>query len=187
MGTNFDLLLADLFLYLYEANLDSSMDQSSAFTFPRIEDVFSFNNLLGDYVDRIFLFELMWKILHTQLGLFHTSSEIQLRLALYDNGDDFMFSIVNYPFICTNILAALADGVCTLYLSFDTIFQNLRYMSWFPWQRVMSIEEGPQSMVLSVYIWSYHLTWKTHMCHEWPEIYSVYLIFNPFASYSPGY
>jgi hypothetical protein len=58
MGTNFDLLLADLFLYLYEANLDSKIDQSYTFTFPRIEDVFSFNNLLGDYVDRIFLVEL---------------------------------------------------------------------------------------------------------------------------------
>jgi hypothetical protein len=37
--------------------------------------------------------------------------EQRLRTNLYDKRDDFTFSIVNFPFICSNIPAALAHGV----------------------------------------------------------------------------
>ena len=38
-------------------------------------------------------------------------SEGQLRTKLYDKRDDVNFSIVNFPFICSNIPAAHAYGV----------------------------------------------------------------------------
>ena len=38
-------------------------------------------------------------------------SECRLRMKLYDKRDDFNFPIVNFPFICSNILAAPAYGV----------------------------------------------------------------------------
>ena len=48
-------------------------------------------------------------------------SEVRLRAKLYDKSDDFNFSIMNFPFICSMIPAATAYGVG---LSVDTIFQN---------------------------------------------------------------
>ena len=42
----------------------------------------------------------------------------RLRMKLYDKRDDFNFPIVNFPFICSNILAAV-------YLSVDIIFHSL--------------------------------------------------------------
>jgi len=69
-------------------------------------------------VDRIYLIELEIKDttdtdrsasyldLHLEID-----SEGRLRTKLYDKGDDFNFAIVNFPFICSNIPAALAYGV----------------------------------------------------------------------------
>ena len=37
--------------------------------------------------------------------------EQRLRTNLYDKRDDFTFPIVNFPFICSNIPAALAYGI----------------------------------------------------------------------------
>jgi DNA-dependent RNA polymerase auxiliary subunit epsilon len=37
---------------------------------------------------------------------FEIDSEERLRTKLYDKRDDFNFSIVNFPFICSNIPAA---------------------------------------------------------------------------------
>ena len=48
-------------------------------------------------------------------------SEVRLRGKLYDKSDDFNFSIMNFPFICSMIPAATAYGVG---LSVDTIFQS---------------------------------------------------------------
>jgi hypothetical protein len=47
------------------------------------------------------------------------NSEDLLRTKLYDKRDDFNFPIVNCPFICSNILAAPADG--------EYISQLIRY------------------------------------------------------------
>ena len=38
-------------------------------------------------------------------------SQCRLRTKLYDKGDDFYFTIVNFPFICSNIPATLSYGV----------------------------------------------------------------------------
>ena len=58
-------------------------------------------------------------------------SEGRLITKLYDKRDDFNFPIVNFPFICSNIPAAPAYGVC-IYISDDTIFQSLWFLSGFP-------------------------------------------------------
>jgi len=55
-------------------------------------------------------------------------NDVLLRRPLYDKGDDFIVSIVNLLFVCSNIPAATADGVYTLYLSVDT-FQNVCFLS----------------------------------------------------------
>jgi len=81
--------------------------------------LFSLNNSrFGDFVGRIYPIELEIKDttdtdrsasyldLHLEID-----SEGRLRTKLYDKRDDFNFPIVNFPFICSNISAAPADGV----------------------------------------------------------------------------
>ena len=62
MGTNCSFLLADLFLYSFEADLIHSQErrkEASPITFRYIDDVISLNNSgLGDFVDRIYPIEL---------------------------------------------------------------------------------------------------------------------------------
>ena len=105
--------------------------------FRYINDVLSLNNSrLGDLADRIYTIELEIKdttyidryVSYLDLHL-EIDSEGRLRTKLYDKRDDFNFPIVNFPFICSNIPAATACGV---YLSVDTIFQNLWFLSGFP-------------------------------------------------------
>ena len=60
---------------------------------------------------------------------FDIDSEGRLRTKLYDKRNEFNFPIVNFPFICSNIPAAPAYGV---YLSVDTIFQSLWFLSGLP-------------------------------------------------------
>ena len=67
MGTNSAPLLADLFLYLYEADFiqgllqkhEKKLARSFNFTFRYIDDVLSLNNSrFGGFVDRVYLIEL---------------------------------------------------------------------------------------------------------------------------------
>ena len=91
----------------------------SVFLNAYIDDVLSLNNSrLGDFVDRIYPTELEIKDTTdtdrsaSHLGLhLEIDSEGRLRTKLYDKRDDFNFPIVNFPFICSNIPAALAYGV----------------------------------------------------------------------------
>ena len=76
------------------------------------------NSRFGDFVDRISRIELEIKNttdidrsasyldLHLEID-----SEGRLRTKLYDKKADFNFSIVNFPFKCSNIPAAPASGV----------------------------------------------------------------------------
>jgi hypothetical protein len=127
MGTNCVPLLADLFLYSYEADFihellkknEKKLARSFNFTFHYIDDVLSLNNSrFGDFVDRIYPIELEIKDttdtdtsasyldLHLEMD-----SERWLRTKLYDKRDNFNFPIVNFPFICDNIPAAPEYGV----------------------------------------------------------------------------
>jgi hypothetical protein len=127
MGTNCAPLLADLFLYLYEADFiqgllkknEKKLARSFNFTFRYIDDVLSRNNSrFGDFVDRIYPIELEIKdttdtdrsASYLDLHL-EVDSEGRLRTKLYDQRDDFNIPIVNCPFICSNIPAAPAYGV----------------------------------------------------------------------------
>ena len=76
------------------------------------------NSRFGDFVDRIYPIELEIKDstdidrsasyldLHLEID-----SEGRLGTKLYDKRDDFNIPIVKFPFICSNISAALAYGV----------------------------------------------------------------------------
>jgi hypothetical protein len=124
MGTNCARLLADLFLYSYEADFihvllkknEKKLARSFNFTFHYIDNVVSLNNSrFGDIADRIYPIELEIKDttdtdtsasyldLHLEID-----SEGRLRTKLYDKRDYFNFSIVNFPFICSNIPTAPA-------------------------------------------------------------------------------
>ena len=127
MGTNCAPLLADLFLYSYEADFiqglrkknQKKLARSFNFTFRYIDDIRSLNNSrFGDFVDRIYPIEneakdttdtdrsASFHDLHLEID-----SEARLRMKLYDKRDDFNFPTVNFPFICSNIPAALPYGV----------------------------------------------------------------------------
>ena len=54
---------------------------------------------------------LKYRLPQIQINLAITS-EGRSRTKLYDKRDDFKFPIVNFPFICSNIPAAPAYGVC---------------------------------------------------------------------------
>ena len=53
---------------------------------------------------------------------------------------------MNFPFICSNIPASPAYGVPGIYLSVDTIFQNLWFLSEFLLLKVAANKEatGPK-------------------------------------------
>ena len=127
LGTKCAPLLANLFLYSYEAysiqgllkKNEKKLARSFNFTFRYIDDVLLLNNSrFGDFFDRIYPTELEIKdttdidgsasYLDIHLEIV---SEGRLRTKLYDKRDDFNFPIVNFLFICRNIPAAPAYGV----------------------------------------------------------------------------
>ena len=127
MGTNCAPLLADLFLYSYEADFiqgllkknEKILARSFNFTFRYIDDVLSLNNpKFSDFVDRIYPYELEIKDTTettksaSYLDLFlEIDNDGRLKTKIYDKRDDFSFPIVNFPFLSSNIPAAPAYGV----------------------------------------------------------------------------
>ena len=127
MGTNCVPLLADLFLYSYEAEFiqellksgKKKLAQSFNFTYRYIDGVLSLSDSkFSDYLDFIYLSEL--EIKDTTESTKSTSyldchleidNSGKLSTKLYDKRDDFNFSIVNFPFLCGNIPASPAYGV----------------------------------------------------------------------------
>ena len=115
MGTNCAPLLADLFLYSYEAEFIQTLIKSGKrhlaksfnFTYRYIDDVLSINNpKFGDYIDFIYPVEL--EIKDTSDADHHASyldllmkydNFHRLQVKLYDKRDDFNFNIVNFPFL----------------------------------------------------------------------------------------
>ena len=110
---------------------EKKLARSFNFTFRYIDDVLSLNNSrFGDFVDGIYPNELEIKdTIDTDRSASYLDlnpeidSEGRLRTKLYDKRDDLKFPIVNFPFICSNISAALHS----IYHSVDTIFQSLCY------------------------------------------------------------
>ena len=128
MGTNCAPLLADLFLYSYEAEFienllkdkkNKRVAKSFNFTFRYIDDVLSINNpKFGEYLQHIYPSELQIK---ETTDTARSASYLDIHLTIDDNGllqskiydkrDDFNFPIVNFPFLSSNIPTAPAYGV----------------------------------------------------------------------------
>ena len=127
MGTNCAPLLADLFLYSYEADFiqgllrdkKKALAKSFNFTFRYIDDVLSLNNdKFKDFLHLIYPNELEIKDTTdtmksaSYLDLFlEIDNTRHLKTKLYDKRDDFNFPIVNFPFLSSNIPASPAYGV----------------------------------------------------------------------------
>ena len=127
MGTDCAPLLADLFLYTYEAefiqNLIQQGDKTTARTFNNtfryIDDVLSLNNTkFENYLHHIYPPELEIKNTTVSsnsasyLDLFlEYDQDYRLTTRLYDKRDDFNFPIVNFPFLDSNIPLSPAYGV----------------------------------------------------------------------------
>jgi len=127
MGTNCAPLLADLFLYSYEAEFIQQLCKSGVkkqsmsfnFTFRYIDDVLSLNNpKFHEYLGDIYPEELDIKDT-TDSPKFANYLDLRLEIdenhnlreQLFDKRDDFDFPIVNFPYLCSNVPASPAYGV----------------------------------------------------------------------------
>ena len=127
MGTNCAPLLAEIFLYSYEAEFIQSLLSTGKkkiasqfnFTYRYIDDVLSINNPdIDNYLGQMYPAELEIKDTtesNTSASyldlLLSIESDGQLRTSLYDKRDDFNY-ITNIPFLSSNILSSPAYGVC---------------------------------------------------------------------------
>jgi hypothetical protein len=107
----------------------------------------------------------------------------RLRTKLYDQRY-FNFPIVNFPFICSNMSTATADGVY-IYLSWSDI-PELWFLPWFSWLMVVAnkklLHQGShhfESFTVSTMTW---LTVTKYLCHKWPQICSDCRNHNPVLS-----
>jgi hypothetical protein len=112
MGTNYAPLLADLFLYSYEAEFVQKLLRD--IKTPHIEicdEVLSINNHnFHNYVHLLYIDELEIrdttesdKFASYLDNLLNIDSNGRLTTTLYNKRDDFDFAIVNFPFLCSNI------------------------------------------------------------------------------------
>ena len=121
MGTNCAPLLADLFLYSYEAEFVQSLLQAGKkhlaqqfnFTYRYIDDVLSLKNTkFAEYLEFIYPRELEIKettetsASSSYLDCYLYIDNGKLTTRLYDKRDDFNFPIVNFPFLSSNIPSA---------------------------------------------------------------------------------
>ena len=126
MGTNCAPLLADLFLYSYEAEFEQSLLQAGKkhlaqqfnFTYRYIDDVLFLNNTkFAEYLEFIYPRELKIKestettASSSYLDCYLYIDNGKLSTKLNDKRDDFNFPIVNFPFRSSNIPSAPAYGV----------------------------------------------------------------------------
>jgi hypothetical protein len=123
MGTNCAPLLADLFLYSYEAEFIQKLLHEKnkllavAFnsTFRYIKDVLSINNdQFHSYVDTIYpnVHEIKDTTETSTLAsylevLINIDVGGKLTTQLYDKRNNFSFTFVNFPYICRNIPSAI--------------------------------------------------------------------------------
>ena len=127
MGTNCAPLLADIFLYSYEAEFIQSLLSAGKkrlasqfnFTYRYIDDVLSINNPdFENCLGQMYPPELEIKDTtesNTSASyldlLLSIGRDGQLRTSLYDKRDDFNFHITNFPFLSSNIPSSPAYGV----------------------------------------------------------------------------
>ena len=134
MGTNCAPLLANIFLYSYEADFIQSLlstvkkHLASRFnpTYRYIDDVLSINNPeFENYLGQMYPAELEIKdttestTSASYLDLLSIGRDGQLHTSIYEKRDDFNFHITNFPFLRSNIPSSPADG--------SFISQHIRY------------------------------------------------------------
>ena len=136
MGTNCVPLLADIFLFSYEAEFIQSLLSAGRkrlvsqfnFTYRYIDDVLSINNPdLENYLGQMYFPELEIKDTTESnksasfLYLLQSiSRDGHLCTFLYDKRDDFNFHIKNFPFLSSNIQSSPAYGVFISHNSSDS-------------------------------------------------------------------
>ena len=127
MGKNCAPLLADIFLYSYEAEFIQSLLSTGKkklasqfnFTYIYIDGVLSINSLdFGNYLGQMYPAELDIKdttVSNTSASyldqLLSIGRDSQLPTSLYDKRDDFIFNFTNFPFLSINIPSSSAYGV----------------------------------------------------------------------------
>ena len=127
MGTNCAPLLADIFLYSYEADFIQSLlstgkkHLASRFnlTYRYIDDVLSINNPeFENYLGQMYPAELEIKDTTESTTsasyldlLLSIGRDGQLHTSIYDKRDDFNFHITKFPFLSSNIPSSPAYGV----------------------------------------------------------------------------
>ena len=127
MGTNCAPLLADIFLYSYEADFIQSLlstgkkHLASRFnlTYRYIDDVLSINNPeFANYLGQMYPAELEIKDTTESTTsasyldlLLSIGRDGQLHTSIYDKRDDLNFHITNFPFLSSNIPSSPAYGV----------------------------------------------------------------------------
>ena len=127
MGTNCAPLLADIFLYSYEAEFIQSLlstwrKQLASrfnFTYRYIDDVLSINNPeFENYLGQMYPVELEIKDATESNAsasyldlLLSIGRDGQLNTSIYNKRDDFDFHITHFPFLSSNISTSPAYGV----------------------------------------------------------------------------
>ena len=127
MGTNCAPLLADIFVYSYEADFIQSLlstgkkHLASRFnlTYRYIDDVLSIDNPeFENYLGQMYPAELETKDTTESTTsasyldlLLSIGRDCQLHTSIYDKRDDFNFHITNVPFLSSNIPSSPAYGV----------------------------------------------------------------------------
>ena len=142
MGTNCAPLLADLFLYSYEAEFVQSLLQAGKkhlaqqfnFTYRYIDDVLSLKNTkFAEYLEFIYPRELEIKettetsASSSYLDCYLYIDNGKLITRLYDKRDDFNFPIVNFPFLSSNI--PFCTSIRRLRFTVNPLCQNLFKLS----------------------------------------------------------
>ena len=127
MGTNCVPLLADIFLYSYEADFIQSLLSTGKkhlasrcnLTYRYIDDVLSINNPeFENYLGQMYPAELEIKDTTESTTsasyldlLLSIGRDGQLHTSIYDKRDDFNFHITDFPFLSSNIPSSPAYGV----------------------------------------------------------------------------
>ena len=149
MGTNCVPLLADIFLYSYEAEFIQSLLSTWRkqlvsrfnFTYRYIDGILSINNPeFENYLGQMYPVELEIKDTtesNTSASYLDLCLSIgrngQLHTSIYDKGDDFNLHIRNCPFLSSNIPTSPAYGVF--------IWELIRYARACSWYRCFILRE----------------------------------------------
>lgn len=142
MGTSCSPYLANLYLYAIEFAFLEKLTRDNIFearkyrhTFRYIDDLLCFNNDLSAHINNVYPDELVLKkaniddkectFLDIKMNI--DNERRKIKTAMYDKREDFSFTIVNFPFMSSNIHFKRTHGVF--------ISQLIRYV------KVMDLED----------------------------------------------